>query len=186
MFIKFLLKYALSSLRVFEAIRLLFLFLSCWLFSHTLLALPSDYDAPLQVISDTVSINYAHNITTLHGHVKITQGSTELEGATVIVYSDEKQQLIKLIAYGDAEKQAKYSTLPEENKNIFIATANKITYLNQEKLAIFEGNAHATDGHNHFQGPNFSYWMDKQEVITEKSPHQHATILIVPKSSVST
>ena len=163
--------------------RNMLLILWCCLLTSTGSALSSDHRAPIKIIADTVAMNYADNITTLQGNVTLTQGSTEIKGATVILYSDKQQRLVKLVANGDTVRQAQYSTLPEKDHALFIATANKIIYLSQDKLVNFIGDTHATDGHNHFQGPNFHYWTEKQAVITEKNPNQQATILIVLESS---
>lgn len=161
------------------------MFLSMLLFCTPLLALPEDKKLPLQVKSDTVTVNYAEGVTTLVGHVVVTQGSTVLQGDKVVVKTDKNQQLISLIAYGDDQHQAHYETLPTEKSTLFTATANIITYLESERVAIFEGDTHATDGDNTFQGPNFRYWPDKQEVVTEKAGNQQSTITIIPHSSSS-
>ena len=147
------------------------------------MALPDDKEKPLQVVSDNVVVNYAKGITTLQGNVTVTQGSTTLEGDKVVIYTDEQQQLIKLIAYGNVHQQASYKTLPAIKSSPFHATANTITYMGLEKLAIFEGDARATDGVNQFNGPEFKYWTEKQEVVTEKVENQRSTIIIYPGSN---
>lgn len=152
---------------------------------HTAMALPEDKNLPLQVVADTVAVNYAKGITTMQGHVTVTQGTTKLQGSTVVVFTDKQQKLIKLIAYGNEQQQAHYQTLPAKNSSLFTATANIITYMNLEKLAIFDGDAHANDGINQFQGPNFKYWTEKQEVVTEKVANQQSTITIFPGSGSS-
>lgn len=159
-----------------------FLILLCAFESSTLLALPDDKTKPLSIVADNVTVNYAKGITTLQGDVTVTQGSTKLTGDKVIVYTDKQQQLIKLIAYGDSNQQAHYETLPALKSSPFNATANIITYMGLEKLAIFEGDAHATDGTNRFDGPKFKYWTEKQEVVTEKVANQRSTIIIYPGS----
>lgn len=159
--------------------------LSLLLSSPFLMALPTDKNLPLKVIADTVAVDYTQGITTLNGNVVVTQGSTELQGNKVIVYTDKNQKLIKLVAYGNATEPARYKTLPAPKSDFFIATANTITYIELDRLAIFEGDAHATDGVNQFQGPNFKYWTDKQEVVTEKTENQRSTIIIFPHSGKS-
>lgn len=150
--------------------------------SSTSIALPDDKTKPMKVMADKVIVNYADNMTTLEGNVTVTQGSTTLNGNKVIVYTDKNHQLIKLIAYGDSDEQARYETLPTPKGTPFHATANTITYMGLEKLAIFEGRAHATDGTNQFDGPKFKYWTEKQEVVTEKVANQRSTIIIYPGS----
>jgi len=148
--------------------------------SSTLIALPDDKTKPMKVIADKVTVNYTENMTILEGSVTVTQGSTTLIGNKIIVYTDKQQQLIKLIAYGDSHEQASYETLPTPKGRPFHATANTITYTGLEKLAIFEGDAHATDGINQFDGPKFEYWTEKQKVLTEKVANKQITITIHP------
>lgn len=162
--------------------RNLFLALITITLSNTLMALPQDKNTPLQVVADSVVVNYADGITTLQGNVTVTQGSTKLNGNKVIVYTDKQQQLIKLIAYGDTHQQASYETLPTIKSSLFHATADIITYMSIKKLAIFDGQAHATDGINQFDGPEFKYWAEKQEIVTEKVANQRSTIIIYPGS----
>lgn len=150
--------------------------------NNALMALPADKEKPLRVVADKVMVNYAEGITTLQDNVTVTQGSTTLTGTKVIVYTNKQQQLIKLIAYGDSNEPASYETLPTAKSSPFHATADTITYMGLERLAIFEGNAHATDGINQFDGPEFKYWTEKQEVVTEKVAHQRSTIIIYPGS----
>lgn len=153
------------------------------LFAHiTVFALPSDKEKPLNIVADSVTVSYAKNVTVLEGSVVVTQGSTKLYGNKVIVYTDTQQQLVKLIAYGNANQQARYETQPTPKSSPFQATANTITYLGTKKLAIFEGKAHATDGINQFDGPMFKYWTERQEVITEKINNQRSSIIIYPGS----
>ncbi len=155
----------------------------CTLQNSQLIALPDDKTKPLSVVADNVIVNYAEGMTTLQGEVTVTQGSTKLNGEKVVVYTDKHQQLIKLIAYGNSHQQARYETLPTLKSSPFNATANIIIYMGVEKLAIFEGNAHATDGINQFNGPKFKYWTEKQEVVTEKVANQRSTIIIYPGSN---
>ncbi|MES2204077.1 MAG: lipopolysaccharide transport periplasmic protein LptA [Pseudomonadota bacterium] len=164
-------------------IRNCLLCLASFLLSSPSIALPDDKEKPLQVVSDNVIVNYAEGITTLQGEVRVTQGSTTLNGNKVIIYTNKQRQLIKLIAYGDSNQQARYETLPTLKSSPFTATANTITYMGLEKLAIFEGEAHATDGINQFDGPKFKYWTEKQEVVTEKVANQRSTIIIYPGSN---
>jgi lipopolysaccharide export system protein LptA len=145
-----------------------------------LMALPDDKNQPLHVIADKVVVNYAQSITNLEGNVKVTQGSTILLGNKVIVTTDKNQQLVKLIAYGDSVHQASYETIPSPKDSPFHATADIITYISAKKLAIFAGNAHATDGMNQFDGPEFQYFTDEQKVVTEKVANQRSSITIYP------
>lgn len=163
----------------------LFCILATFFMTPTLQALPDDKNQPLHIIADKVTVNYAEGVTHLEGNVKITQGSTLLMGNEVTIYTNKSQQLIKLIAYGNAQQPASYKTLPLLKDTSFQATANTITYMSDEKLAIFSGDAHASDGTNQFAGPEFKYWTEKQEVMTEKIANQHSSIIIYPGSKHS-
>lgn len=143
-------------------------------------ALPEDSKQPLHLIADAVMVDYAKGMTELDGHAKITQGTTTLLGKKMVIYSDDHQELIKVIAYGDQQQPANYQTLPSPTEPIFSANADTITYIRAEKLALFEGNAHATNGPNQFDGPEFEYYTDQQKIVTRKTPNQHASIIIYP------
>ncbi len=144
------------------------------------MALPDDKKQPLHVIADGVVVDYAQGVTHLEGNVKVTQGSTILQGDTVVVYTDNNQNLTKLVATGGKKTQASYETLPSPNDKIFHATADTITYVSGKKLAIFEGDAHASDGMNQFDGPEFEYFTDEQKVVTQRVANQHSSIIIYP------
>lgn len=161
--------------------KILCIFGSCCM--HAGFSLASDHHAPIKIIADTVVIQYVKHITTLHGHVILTQGSTKITGETVILYSDAQQSLVRLVAEGNSKQPAEYSTLPETGRALFIASADHIVYFNAEKRVNFLGDAHATDGRNHFQGPNFSYWTEQQKVITKKNTQQPSTLFIMPATS---
>ena len=48
-------------------------------------ALPEDRLAPVEIEADSAEIDQAHHLTRYRGHVKITQGSMELEADEVVV-----------------------------------------------------------------------------------------------------
>ncbi len=155
-------------------------FLLTFLVNTASIALPEDKKQPINIIADKVNINYAQNISILEGNVQVTQGSTVLSGNKVIVYTDKNQQLIKLIAYGSKTAQAQYETIPTPKDSPFHATSDIITYIAPEKRAIFDGNAHATDGSNQFNGPEFEYFTEEQKVVTQKQANQRSSIIIYP------
>lgn len=158
------------------------LLLACVLFFTmvTSMALPDDKNQPLHVIADSGIFNYTQGISNLEGNVTVTQGSTTLSGHKMMIYTDKNQQLVQLIAHGDAQKQASYETLPSSKDSPFHATADRITYINAQKCVIFEGNTRATDGMNEFTGPKFKYFTDEQKVVTEGNANQPSSIIIYP------
>jgi len=155
-----------------------------FLLTHALVikALPEDKKQPLHLFADGVMVDYLKGMTELDGHARITQGTTILLGDKMVIYTDDHQELIKVIAYGDQQHPASYQTLPLPTEAVFSASADRITYIRAEELALFEGNAHARSGLNQFDGPEFEYHTDQQKVVTRKTPNQHSSIIIYPET----
>lgn len=144
--------------------------------------LVSDKYQPLNIISKTSQTDYMKNIVTYQGDAVAIQGTTTLTGEQITTYIDDNSQLIKLIAYGNNAVPATYSTLPRKKSSLFTGSANIITYLADEEMAIFEQNARATFGENKFKGPNFRYYTEKGEVLTTGSKTSRASISLKEKN----
>ncbi|MCD8541940.1 MAG: hypothetical protein LRY69_00260, partial [Gammaproteobacteria bacterium] len=98
-----------------------------FLLTHVIVlnALPEDSKQPLHLIADAVMVDYSKGMTELDGHAKITQGTTILRGKKMVIYTDDHQELIKVIAYGDEQHPANYETLPSSTEEIFSADADR-------------------------------------------------------------
>ena len=167
---------ALASKRLISLLLLLgvlYFAPSCW-------ALPDDKNQPIVFSADAVNVEYGKKITTLIGNAIVTQGSTTIKGEKIVIYHHEDDKLEKIIVYGSAKRRAVYSARLTKKDSLFTASADIIKYFQDEKLAVFLGNAHATDGVNSFDGPNISYWTEQQKLKSEASKTQRTTIRITP------
>lgn len=151
------------------------------LFSYPLIAfsLDSDKNLPLQIVADEVTINHKIGLTTYQGHVKVTQGSTQLIADQLTTQTNKEEKLTEIIAKG---KQAIYKTTPEENKPELIAKADTIKYYPLESKVILVGNAQANQEHNFFKAPQIEYNIKQQTIVTPHTKQGVTTITLQPKS----
>ena len=163
----------------FRLLALLNLMLLC---STACQALDSDKYQPLNIMSETSQTDYINNIISYQGNAIAIQGTTKLTGNKIMTYVDDNSQLTKLIAYGSDEVPATYSTLPRKKSSLFFGSANIITYLTDEKLAVFEQNAYAAFNENTFKGPNFRYYTERGEALTTSSKTSRVSISLKEKN----
>lgn len=145
-------------------------------------ALDSDKYQPLNILSETSQTDYINNIITYQGNAIAIQGTTKLTGNKIMTYVDGNSQLTKLVAYGSDDALATYSTQPRKKSSLFFGSANIITYLADEKLAVFELNAYAAFNENTFTGPNFRYYSERGEVLTTSSKKSRVSISLKEKN----
>lgn len=158
----------------------LFLFLFSYLFISIALALPSDNEQIIQITADSSTIDYKTGKNIYEGHVKISQGTTNLIADKLITYNNDKHKIKEAIAYG-IQKPAEYSTLPKLNDPVLRATASIIRFYPLKSLAILEGNVIVKQGKNNFQGPLLVYNIKDQIVTAPPSKQGRATIIVDPK-----
>jgi lipopolysaccharide export system protein LptA len=145
-------------------------------------ALDTDKYQPLNIMSESSQTDYINNIITYLGNAVAIQGTTKLTGDKIMTYIDDNSQLSKLIAYGSDAAPATYSTLPRKKSSLFFGSANIITYLADEKMAVFDLNAYAAFNENTFKGPNFRYYTERGEVLTTGSKTSRVSISLKEKN----
>ena len=148
----------------------------CPLIAH---ALPNDKKEILHTVAAYSHGDLKQHIVTHEGNVIATQGSTKLTGDKVVLYMNDKNELIKAIAYG---KPATYRTLTATDKPEFYADGDEIHYLIDRELILLIGNAHVRQGTNTYAGPRLEYQTEQEIVISPKSPEGRASMVIHPKS----
>ena len=141
-------------------------------------ALPSDKKETLNAVAAYSHADLKQHIVTHEGNVVATQGSTTLTGDKVVLYMNDKNELIKAIAYG---KPATYRTLTATDKPEFYADGDEIHYLIDQELILLIGNAHVRQGNNTYAGARLEYQTEKEIVISPKSPEGRASMVIYPK-----
>ncbi len=141
------------------------------------LALSSDKTQPVFVESDWATLNHKTGISTYHGHVKLTQGTTVVTADNLVTYTDKHNQLLKAVATGQL---ASYSTLPDNSKLLFTAVALTINYYPPKGYTEFIGQAKAIQGNDTYAGPQINYDINLQIVTSPKSQQGRTSIVILP------
>lgn len=121
-----------------KAIRKLFFFITMGFFLTPCFALIHSSDS-INLFSDSVIYSRTNQTITYHGHVKLKQGSTELQGDTMTVYHQKNyHQIAKVIIHG-APAHFQFSV----NKNTPITgQAKVITFEPVTKKLMLEGSVH--------------------------------------------
>lgn len=146
-------------------------------------ALPDDKEKPVHIESDSADLSQSAHTAVYRGHVCITQGSSVLRAHRVKATGNTSNQMELAVAYGDKSSQAHFETLPESNKPMMHAYANKIRYHPNTHLIELIGNARVVQGKHSFSAPLIKYDMLKQHVISESKAHQRSTMIFYPEKS---
>lgn len=143
-------------------------------------ALPTDSQQPMQITSDSSTVDRSNGIATFIGHVQFIQGSTKVTGDKMVVYFDKKNQMQKVVVTGNL---AEAWTQPQANKPVLHAKAQTINYLPTQHTIDLEGTAQADQNGNVLQGPSLSYNTLTQVLTTLPSKTGRTTIVIQPQNS---
>jgi lipopolysaccharide export system protein LptA len=146
-------------------------------------ALPSDKKEELHTVAAYSHADMKQHIITNTGDVVATQGTTKLTGDKVVLYMNDKNELIKAIAFG---KPATYRTLTAPDKPEFYADGDEIHYLIDKQLLLLIGNANVRQGSNTYSGPRLEYQIEEEIVTSPKSSQGRGSMIIHPKSSTDT
>lgn len=144
------------------------------------LALATDSQQPMQISSDSSTVDRAHGIATFTGHVKFTQGSTRVTGDKMVVYFDKNNQMQNVVVTGNL---AEAWTQPQANKPVLHAKAQTINYRPAQHLIELVGTAQADQDGNLLTGPSLSYNTATQVLTTLPSKAERTTIVIQPQKS---
>jgi len=142
---------------------------------------PKNLTKTIYFESDTLLYNNETKQGIYQGHVKLTQGSGVLTADYVTSYSDQKGQIIKVVATGNP---ARYRALVFPNRPELIATGNTIYYYPQKDWLEAIGNAEIVQGQNHVKGPQINYDFKNKTVGSPISKEGHTQIIIPPLQPV--
>ncbi len=145
--------------------------------------LPDDNKKPLSIIADSATMNNKTGISVYMGHVKATQGSMELTGQMVTVYSQEKK-ILKVMAEGSAKEPAYYQEEQEKNKGQLKAWGNKITYDTKKETVSLLHNAKIIRPGQEFTGDYVEYNKMNQTVNAKSEKgHTHRVQIVIQPST---
>ncbi len=135
---------------------------------------------PMNISSDSSTVDRNQGIATFTGHVIFTQGDTHVTGDRLVAYFDNKNQLHKVIITGSL---AQAWTRPNPEKPITHAQAQTITYMPSEQLLLLEGDGQIDQKGNLIKGPSLRYNLKTQILTTQPSSQGKTTIIIQPQSN---
>ncbi len=155
--------------------RIIFLFVFLILTPYCVRALNTDAQLPIQVNADSAQFDKKTGIGTYWGHIQLIQGTTVIQADFGKTYLDDQGKLVKLMISG---KPACYRTLLEPQQPEFIATGNVIYLYPIKGWVQLIGNAHLTQGHDQFFGPQVNYDFKKKLVIVPASNKGRTHIIV--------
>jgi len=149
-------------------------------------ALSSDSKQPLHLIADSAKMNNATGVSVYTGNVKVTQGSMELLGNVVTVYS-EGNKIMKVVSTGDKKKQAYYTEQQDNNAGPIKAWGDTITYNASSQTVDLKRNAKVTRPSEVFTGEFIEYNRASKTVNAKSSngSGKRVQIIIQPKNGSS-
>ena len=150
------------------------------LFSHSGFSAPlTQVDTPIQIQSDTASIEQLSRQATYEGNVVLTQGNHILHADKLTIKQDKKGQISLMTAVG---KPSTFEGKFNVSSHTVYATAKTIYYYPEKQLLVLEGDATMEHQQDKFKGPNLSYQMDKQIISGSKQSDERPTITIHPRA----
>lgn len=164
---------------------LIFVFLMLGV-SSPVWALSSDSKQPLHLVADSAQINNNTGISVYTGNVKMSQGSMQLLGHIVTVYT-KSNQIVKVISVGDKKHQAFYAEEQDNHEGPIKAWGNTITYDVASGIIDLQHHAKVTRPKEVFTGEFIEYNQQSQTVNARSSEgnKRRVQIIIQPKSESS-
>src|SRR3990167_1429702 len=123
------------------------------LHSTKLYALESDRNLPIQCSADSMQLKLKQHRIQCQGNVQITQGTTHVQAAAMIIHSDANNKLISAVAKGNTTQPAHYWTITDTQKPELHAYADVINYLPKHNLIELIGHARIEQDDNKYSAP---------------------------------
>lgn len=138
--------------------------------------LTTDKDQPIYLEADRVKVDDNAGLATYRGHVKLTQGSLQLWGDTVVVHSTDGETE-KIVVMG---KPARFRQQPDGDKQLVRGEGKRLEYFAQEeRLKVLDG-ARLWQGKDEFKSERIEMDTARDVVTagaTDKEPGRiHMTI----------
>lgn len=136
----------------------------------------------IQLSAESADLNQQTHQGTYIGDVALDQGAMHLRAAKAVTKTDNNNQLIQAIAYGNASSLAHYWGLIDKTKPMVHAYAETITYDPILRVIELIGHARVEQGKNSFAAGRIRYDIDKQHVISTSDKQSRTTIIIYPET----
>ena len=151
-----------------------FLFLLFFLTNGHSYAQEEDTHLPIHISSDKQHVYLKENRVVFSGHVKVTQGSIHIEAKTLTMIKEGDSKKKTLIALGEP---ATYSQIIDDHPAI--ASANKITYILEDKMVYLNGTAHIKQQDSVVKGELITYNALDKEIIAQGNSDNHGRVLTI-------
>lgn len=118
------------------------------------MGLESDKSQPITIQADYAEISEAVGTAIYQGNVQLNQGSLQIYSDRIVVFSNDKKKVEKVVATGSP---ASFEQQLESNKPKVVAKANDIEYQPLNSKLILSHQAELTQGDNLFEGERIEY-----------------------------
>jgi lipopolysaccharide export system protein LptA len=143
-------------------------------------ALPDDRKQPIHITADKALRDEIKGVTIYSGHVKLVQGSMELEADKLTIYHTS-QDAEEIIAEGHP---ARMRQQPEVGKGVVNAHAEVIHYFRTEERVLLQTNARIEQDGAVVAGNSIEYLIAKQLITAESDPTKPngPVVVVIPPS----
>lgn len=137
-------------------------------------ALPEDRNQPIDVDANSATFDEQTGITTLHGSVKIVQGSMTITAAKLSIHKNAAGDISKMIATGSP---AFFTQQQVKGQSHSKAWGSKMLYSVVEQTITITGNAKLEQLNDKISSEKIVYLMDKAVVKASGGKHRVKMIL---------
>lgn len=155
------------------------------LYTPTLQALESDASQPIRIEADAALVDESAGTSVYRGNVIIVQGTLKVTADEVEIFSADSEVVQIIARAGKGEDElAHYEQQTNENRDMVVANAKKITYLIQEKRLHLSGKAWLQQVDDTFSGELLYYDIDQGIVnLSSGNSKDRVNMTITPKNS---
>lgn len=142
-------------------------------------------DETVTLDADSLVYDNKKHVSHYLGHVKLTQGQSQLRAHSATTKMDSHNKLEKAIAKALPNERVHFwKTSDKDKQNPTIhAYAKVITYLPKEGHIVLNGNALVKQGENTYRSEHIVYDINKKAVISKKIGNHRTTITLDSKIS---
>lgn len=143
-------------------------------------ALSSDRDQPLKISADQVTIDDKAGRSVYTGHVVVVQGTLRVTADRLVVYTDKRHTLQRLVATG---QPVTYRQRPDGKRQDVHAKAARMEYLASRDQVVLTKDAQLRQGGNVFNSQRIVYNVKLDQVEAgKKAGGGRVEIVIQPQS----
>lgn len=146
-------------------------------------ALASDASAPIDIQSDTVSVDNKNQQATYTGNVFIKQGSINIRADKVVIKAN-KGRLQSANIYGSKNQRASFEQTTDQGE-LIKGRALRIDMHQSKNLIKLTNKAELNDGTNTLTGPSISYNSKKQTIMAKSSKKERVKMTFLPPESTN-